>query len=328
VSLARHVSGEATPRDRGHAFGRAQAAAIDNTIRVYRRMLEGVDLCAAGEEVAPLLGPAHVDELEGMAAGAGQDVRDLLAVNARTELLAGAECSVVGRAGGELAQTWDWHPDLVPSRVVWRVEGAFTTVTEAGLLAKLGVNRHGVACALNLIEQAGGLGGVPVHVLLRRVLEQAEDGPHALALLTGAHATASSAVTIATADDLFTAELSPDGPTVIRPDADGWLVHTNHACARPPRTDQAGSQERRARLAELVRAGVPPHEALADHHAVEQPICRHDDPSVAWPDRVATLLAIRVDPAARTLEVSDGPPCGAPYLRIFSPQNDAIELPL
>ena len=250
-----------------------------------------------------------------MAAGAGQDVRELLAVNARTELLAGAaECSVVGRLGGELAQTWDWHPDLLPSRVVWTVEGAFTTVTEAGLLAKLGLNRHGVACALNLLESAGGLGGVPVHVLLRLVLERAEDGDQALALLCGAHATASSAVTIATRDDLFTVELSPDGPTVIRPGDDGWLVHTNHFCTRPPGEDEAGSRERRTRLTQLVRTGVPPDEALADHQADEQPICRHDDPTVPWPDRIATLLAIRVDPAAGTLAVTDGPPCSAPFV--------------
>jgi isopenicillin-N N-acyltransferase-like protein len=115
---------------------------------------------------------------------------------------------------------------------------------------------------------------------------------------------------------------------VVRPDADGLLVHTNHFCTRPPGDDEAGSRERQARLAELVRAGVPPHEALADHDADEQPICRHEDPIVAWHDRVATLLAIRVDPAARTLVVADGPPCEAPYLRIFSPQNEACALPL
>ena len=228
-------------------------------------MLEGVDLRAAGTAVAPVLEPHHVEELEGMAAGAGQDLLELIAINARTELLAGAECSVVGKLGGELAQTWDWHPDLAPACVVWTVEGLFTTVTEAGILAKLGINEHGVAVALNLLNSPadGGLGGMPIHILLRQILERAQDAAQAHALLTEARTTASSAVTIATAGDLFTVELSPDGPTVIRPDADGWLVHTNHFLTRPPGDDEEDSRARQDRLSELVGAGVPPREALA-----------------------------------------------------------------
>ena len=165
--LAHHVSRESGAAERGRAFGAAQRDAIAHTVAVYRRLLqESADhgpaaMLAAGAAVGETLGreaPQLVDELEGMAAGAGQDVRDLLAVNARTELLASAECSVLGRLDGAdvvLAQTWDWHPDLAPSRVLWTVhhgDGAwFTTATEAGVLAKLGLNHHGVACALNLL---------------------------------------------------------------------------------------------------------------------------------------------------------------------------------
>jgi isopenicillin-N N-acyltransferase-like protein len=266
-------------------------------------MLEGVDLRAAGAAVAPALEPRHVDEIEGIAAGAGQDAGELLAVNARTELLAGAECTVAGRLHGELAQTWDWHPDLAPSRVVWTVEGAFTTATEAGILAKLGVNRHGVACALNLLESAadGGLGGTPIHALLRQILERAETARQAHALLTGARITASSAVTIATPEDLFTVELSPDGPTVIRPDDDGWLVHTNHFLTRPPGEDEESSRERHDRLWEVIRAGGSVRDALG-----QPPVFRHADPALPWRDRVATLLTVRIDPAARSIDVSAG----------------------
>ena len=161
---------------------------------------------AAGAAVGETLDRVLVEELEGMAAGAAQDVRDLLAINARTELLAGAECSVLGRLDGAevtLAQTWDWHPDLAPSRVLWTVhhgDGAwFTTATEAGVLAKLGLNHHGVACALNLLTCSadGGIGGVPIHILLRLVLERGEDAEHAAELLCAARATASSAITLA-----------------------------------------------------------------------------------------------------------------------------------
>ena len=293
MSLAHHVSHEATAGDRGRAFGVAQRDAIACTVGTYRRMLDGVDLRAAGAAVAPVLEPHHVEELEGMAAGAGQDLLELIAINARTELLAGAECSVAGRLGGELAQTWDWHPDLAPACVVWTVPGAFTTVTEAGILAKLGLNEHGVAVALNLLTSPadGGLGGVPIHILLRQILERAESVAEALELLCSASTTASSAVTVADPDALACVELSPDGPTVIRPDADGWLVHTNHFLTRPPGDDEEDSRARHDRLNQLVRAGVPPREALA-----EPPMFRRADPSEPWRDRVATLLTVQHGP--------------------------------
>ena len=311
--LAHHVSREPVAADRGRAFGAAQRDAIAHTVGVYRRLLQesaglgADDMRAAGATVGETLDRELVEELDGMAAGAGQDARDLLAVNARTELLAGAECSVVGRLEGAevtLAQTWDWHPDLAPSRVLWTVhhgDGAwFTTATEAGVLAKLGLNHHGVACALNLLTCSadGGVGGVPIHVLLRLVLERGEDAEHAARLLCAARATASSAITLASPGSLLAVELSPGGATVLRPDADGWLIHTNHFLVPPAAgVDEAeeGTRLRRARLLELARAGTAPEEALTSHLPEEQPVCRHGDDTRAMgrPDPDAAHAADR-----------------------------------
>ena len=61
-------------------------------------------------------------------------------------------------------------------------------MTEAGILAKLGDQRaHGVACGLNFLTCSadGGLDGVPIHVLLRLVLERCATAAEALALLLG-----------------------------------------------------------------------------------------------------------------------------------------------
>jgi isopenicillin-N N-acyltransferase-like protein len=273
-----------------------------------------------------------VEELEGIAGGAGVDVRELLAVNARTELLAGTqaavgECSLVARraaGGGWLAQTWDWHPDLRTSAVAWTVShagGWFQTVTEAGVLAKLGHNRDGVACGLNFLTCStdGGLDGVPIHVLLRLVLERCSDGPSARELLAGTRTSASSCVTVATATDLFAAECSPGGARLVEPDADGWLVHTNHFLAEPPDgydpmpAAHPGTLERFARVARAARAGAAVPQVLAQHGALTEPVCRHDDPAVAWPDRRATLLAVWAQPALRSFRVARGEPCTAPF---------------
>jgi isopenicillin-N N-acyltransferase-like protein len=92
------------------------------TVTVYRRLLQeaaGIgpaDLWRGGADVAERLEPRWpelFEELEGIAAGARQDVIELAAINARTELLAGG-CSVVANADGSLAQTGTGTPTSPP----------------------------------------------------------------------------------------------------------------------------------------------------------------------------------------------------------------------
>jgi isopenicillin-N N-acyltransferase-like protein len=357
VPVAHHVSRETSAGERGRAFGAALAPAIAVTVRTYRRLLAEVadltpgDMRARGAALEGSLGerwPELVEELDGMAAGAGQDLRDLIAVNARTELLAGtgrAECSVIGSLRGSdvsVAQTWDWHPDLAPARVVWTVnfpDGAwFSTATEAGILAKLGLNSHGLACALNFLACSadGGTDGVPIHLLLRLLLERAKDASQAIELLCGERTSASSAVTVAYAAgldaELLAVELSPGGATVVRPDAHGWLIHTNHFLSPPARgVDREplagpGSHLRRDRLSALVRDGVAPLEALGSHLPAQEPVCRHTefDAGAPWEDRLATLLTIEIDPGAHKFNLAAGPACSAPFVPIPLPVNDRI----
>jgi isopenicillin-N N-acyltransferase-like protein len=201
----------------------------------------------------------------------------------------------------------------------------FTTATEAGILAKLGLNSRGVACGLNFLECSadGGTDGVPIHVLLRLVLERAGDAAEAMSLLLRTPTAASSAITVASAAggeaELFAVERSPGGGSVVRPGDDGWLVHTNHFLTPPGAgvdlepTVGPGSALRHARLAALVRGGVAPTAALAYHEPAEQPVCRHEAAGVPWAERRATLLAVAIDPRAPSLRVAAGPPCSAPF---------------
>jgi len=276
--------------------------------------------------------PALAEELDGIADGAGVAATALWAVNARTELLGGSgECSLIGRLDGasvRLAQNWDWHPDLAPSRVIWTIEHDgtwFTTVTEAGILAKLGLNGRGLACGLNFLTSSvdGGTGGMPVHVLLRRVLQDCGSLADALGLLLRAPVAASSCITLAGAEaedaGLVGVELSPGGPALAWPDGDGVLVHTNHFLGElPAGTDEQPAEHpatllRRARLRELVRRGAGDERALACHFPRPEPVCRHADQAVEWLERRATLLSLVVDPGAPSLRVAQGPPCVTPY---------------
>ena len=321
---------------RGHAFGRAHAAEVANTVRTYRRLLmeaagaSPADLTSLGGRVAGTVAahwPDLVEEVEGVASGAGQDASELLALNARTELLgpmAEGECSLIGRRVGDrvrLAQNWDWHPALRASRVIVTARAGdgprYTTVTEAGILAKLGLNRAGVAIGLNFLtcSNDGGVAGVPVHILLRVLLDRCRGAVDALELLLNARVSASSCVSVAVAEahgsSLFAVELSPGGASVVWPDADGRLLHTNHFLS-PPRsgvdTQPAAHPSTLARL-DALRHGAD----LASHFPAGPSICRHDDERLAWAERRATLLSLEADPAGQTLRIAPGTPCDTPF---------------
>jgi isopenicillin-N N-acyltransferase like protein len=311
-----HRSEEATPRERGEAFGRARAGMVAHTIDVYARLFGDVDPHAVGPDVRAL--PEEREELAGMAAGAGVDLHALLAVNARTELLAGAaphsECSVAG-GGALLAQNWDWHPDLAASTLVWVVRrpgGWFATLTEAGILAKIGLNSSGLGVCLNLLECSadGGLDGEPIHLLLRRVLASCSSLEEALDLLCGARVAASSAVTVAVPGEVATVELSPGGPNVVR-----GGFHTNHFLVAPPAGRDTGLEDplssSELRL-DVVRR-EPLRDALRSHEGHPIGVCRHVDDSLPWEERTATLASVVMDLAAPSLRVAFGQPCTAAY---------------
>ena len=287
AGLARHVSREPRAVDRGYRFGAALAGEVARTVALYRRLLQGVSLREAGSGVR--LPDELMDEVDGIASGAGVNVFELLAVNARTELLAGG-CSVVAR-GAWLAQTWDWHPAASP--VAWTIcldGGWLCTITEAGMVGKLGLNSWGVSCGFNYLRTSeDGVGGVPVHALARRVLS-CRSAAEARASLGGA--SASVALTVAAPDGLFCAEVSPGGVRFVSPDDDGVLVHTNHFLLPPCRGDDVQREPetlaRRSALLSRMRAGCDVPEVLAA-------VWRHED-GVAWPERRATLLATWSEP--------------------------------
>ena len=175
---------------------------------------------------APELGT----EIEGIAAGSGLPAETIGALNARTELLAASagECSTIACLGSMTAsgsalgiQTWDWHNELAEGWIVWTIEHPdgrrVETLTEAGIVGKIGMNDRGVAVLLNILghRDDGPPVGVPIHVLCRSVLDQADGAVTALEMVAAADVSASSAVTIVTDEEGGTAcsvEVSPAGP--------------------------------------------------------------------------------------------------------------------
>jgi isopenicillin-N N-acyltransferase-like protein len=267
------------------------------------------------------------EELAGMAAGADVPLRALLALNARTEVLAGVgptECSVVG-AGGLLAQNWDWHPALAESTVIWISDhgpGWFVTLTEAGMLAKIGLNDAGLGVCLNMLCSStdGGHDGTPIHVLLRQVLATCRSVDEAVAVLTEAKVSASSAVTVAQPGDVASVELSPGGANVLRGSVG---AHTNHFL-EPPKAgrDTIESESTVPRL-EVVRT-APLLDALRSHDGHPNGVCRHVDDSVPWADQVVTVASVVMNLAHLRFHVAAGQPCTHEHVQIELPAAVAV----
>ena len=281
-----HRSRERDPGARGRALGVAHRDAVAANVAAYERRIPG--LASYGPTVRRAMVPDLVAEVEGIAAGADVPVDVLLALQARTELLGGPECSLIGRPG-RVEQNWDWHREIVP--LVWVVEQPggrwFATLTEAGLLGKIGMSSAGLCFGLNFLRCSldGGLGGTPIHVLLRTLLDRTASFADALATLQSAAVNASSCVTVGSAHEVVAVELSPGGARVVRADP---LLHTNHFLAGPPAGEDLEAVEEPstiARLRTLERGG-----SLA--------AVRQDEADVV------TLASVVMEPAAPRMCVS------------------------
>jgi hypothetical protein len=189
------------------------------------------------------------------------------------------------------------------------------------MLAKIGVNRHGLAVGLAfLASPSDGVPGgaaLPVHAVLRLLLERSSNVAGALRLLEGVRLAGSACIGLADPADAALVELTPGGRSVLGPGA-----HTNHCLDPRLRRLQgvvhflADSEQRLARADALRLAGVGIEELLADtaggFSAVDQP----PDPSLDPHDRTATVLGVVVDPRRRRLVVAPGRPSATGFRQL------------
>lgn len=255
----------------GHGHGKRFARQVAHNVGFYLRWLdEHVGLAkdralAIARGFAPVLAehtPELLEEIKGIARGAGRDEAEILLLNARTDMLVlgrrkraerkGAHpgctaLALVGRRSGRrvlaLGQNWDWRPALAGNVVVLRIHRrgapALVTLTEAGMVGKIGFNEHRVGVCLNFLAHASDSPrrphGVPVHVLLRSVMEcsslsQAADKVTRLPRCASANfLIAQHEKGALSALDL---ELTPTTVGKL-PLERGALVHTNHFLDKP-----------------------------------------------------------------------------------------------
>ena len=333
------VSG-ATPRELGLSRGTALRATLPAAYAKYAELFRVLGVSEAHERegvervIAALDGwrPQLVEQLTGVAEGAGIELAQVVALNARTEIIAlggrgSSECSTLtAQIGGHRVgvQTWDWHIELDPFWHTHTVTGPglrYAGLTEQGILSKIGVNEAGLALHFNILGHRGdGPDGVPMHLLSSVVLSECRSVDEAIELIREAPVASSSAFTMLDAQRAVSVEMSPAGVFPIE-EVDGSVQRTNHFQHGTPLAEQKSeiyepdSSERLALVRERLAEGAP---AAADELVRvllsgegEPPLTCRADMSKTYGERWATLATIITDPDARTIRILDGMPTDA-----------------
>jgi isopenicillin-N N-acyltransferase like protein len=242
------------PFARGRRYGEEARDRIIRSIALYRSRLATIGIADPAPLIAqfiPLIddfGTQYLDEMRGIAAGTGVELEDIVLVNARTEIVALAKlreahpdgCTAVvvlaeRTEDGSLihAQNWDWLAECIDTAIVLRIKREdgpdILTFTEAGGLARSGLNAAGIAITANYLESDRDYrhSGIPLPLIRRKALEQEH-----LALAMKAVATTPKAcsnnMTLSSAEGFaINFECAPDECFAIYP-VENLLVHANH----------------------------------------------------------------------------------------------------
>ena len=300
-----------TPYERGRQYGAQARTRIHLSVQAYQRVFAhyagwdwpAVRRAAAGFE-APVAAfrPAYLDEMRGLADGAGLDLADVLAINVRTEVMYAAkarlaplatrvpqppaECSafaVVPVPGGPattlLGQNWDWLLHSAQTLIVLEArpdDGPdFVTVVEAGLLAKAGLNAAGLGLVTNALVTDADIGapGIPYHVLLRAILDCATVTEALTVLQAGTRSSSANYLIAHASGAALDVEAAPGDFTRLYPQfpGHGLLLHTNHFLSPrlPPVQDVSlWAMPSSAVRLQRLHAGTPTAPTLDDFRAL------------------------------------------------------------
>ena len=249
-----------THRHRGEIHGEAARDRIDLSITHYTDQMAQIGfgpdrITAVCEAFLPTLdawAPDLVDEMRGIAAGAGRSLADIVLLNARTEVLqiskrysqvkatgvegcTGAVILPEASAEGHVVhgQNWDWKAVCADTSVVLDVrrdDGPdYLTFTEAGGLARCGFNAAGIAITANYLESDRDYRstGIPLPLIRRRVLETRHFA-HALRFVAVTPKSGSNNMMVSHASgEAVNFECAPDEAFPLYVE-NGIFVHSNH----------------------------------------------------------------------------------------------------
>ncbi|HVV24001.1 MAG TPA: C45 family peptidase [Pseudonocardiaceae bacterium] len=348
------VSG--SPRERGHAYGEAARAEIGLSVEYYRQAfaessgLAWPDVLTTARAWRPLIDSAAPDllaEMDAIAEGAGLLPDEILALNARGEIVRNHDsafsdepaegCSsfaLLPEATGDghvyCGQNWDWRAATEPSTIMLRiVQPPRPTVimqVEAGQIGRQGANSAGIALNANGLDgRFGAPRGVPQPVLRRMILDSG-DLCTALEVPFTVHQHIATNLLVTHRDGVAVdLETTPVTHRWGYPSS-GILVHGNHyqygvpeqlattyrpssvdSLYRVPIIERGLAGVRDAQDSAAVRKVVA--ETMSNHTGAPHAVCEHVDDRLPELRRGKTIMSSLVDLTTGEYRVVTGNPC-------------------
>ena len=276
--------------------------------------------------------PHLLEEMRGLAEGAGVTLEEAMACNIRSELRnapEGCTAYVIGRRGSAdheiiAGQNSDLGPEVFPLAYVLQLQPQgkpeVLIWTFGGMLGYHGINSAGVAHFENALgggpRSRFGISHYPVERMMLECdrLEQVFDLLRKMPLQYNANY-----VVCDGQDHIADVEATTEGPQILRDQGAGYLVHTNHyLCERYASGENfkrslADSFPRLTRMDSLIKSRFGSLEVddlkrfLSDHSGYPTSICRHDT-------RMCTVASLISEPARRRMHVAVGNPCQHQYV--------------
>ena len=318
-----------TPDERGYAHGTALSSEIESTIEFYATIFkkssaEIFDRANHFREVIFDYNPRYCDEIEGIAAGAKiKEPLWIYALNSRSEILAldatvnASECTALFfRPTALLGQNWDWSRQLEDLAVLMQIKTSenhtIQMLTEPGIIGKIGLNSHGIGTCLNILRINQPLNGVPIHIVLRSILESKTLKDAELAVQKSGYGKASNVLCGDPYGNFCDIEFA-GAETFVLPSDAPFMAHTNHFLGKEINPSDESFMNSQARLrvanekaATLTEFNIDEMKAiLTDQSDPEFPLWRtyQSDNDLQELGSVATII---MDLKERKLHVRKG----------------------
>lgn len=252
------------------------------------------------------------EEIKGIAEGSGLPEDFIYAINARTELFRDVsllECTAAGLSSDIttsnhvlLGQNWDW---INYCRALTRVveirpenQPRMKMLIEPGMVGKIGFNEAGVGVCLNFLKtNMVKEGAIPVHVILRGVLESMSY-EEASKLIAGLPRAASANYLVGDQNNhVGSFETSPEGVYAFT--SNKFVVHTNSFNARGERCP------RQQKLEDILRAKLQSSKITIEELGSFLQLSSIEAPSVPA-GGVETVHSIIMDLSENVMYISGG----------------------
>ncbi|WP_158735660.1 C45 family peptidase [Alteribacillus sp. YIM 98480] len=351
-----------TPKEIGKQHGEYGKEQVMKSLETYEQLFYGyqkISWIQAKEKALQHIAAiekldAHlIEEMEGVAEGAGVDFEDILTLNARSEIALGNYngksfsdgCTAIAVTAPLIhdtiiAQNWDWKARQLNSLLLVEIyqknKPVITMVTEGGMIGKIGMNSSGMGVCFNALLTNKKTNSIPIHLGLRSVLNS-HTLSEAISKLNNGNIAAAANFLIGNDNGngsgmAVNLEVSPFGIDVVG-ETDGKLVHTNHIISETLKKSLEDRNEfifedsllRKKRAQQLIqtsiRNGISINEEtvkewLSDQFNAPNSINHYENYMTPEHRRMETVFSIIMNLSKRQMYFCHGKPAESEYKKI------------